>query len=1189
MIHTKLKKANMKNFYFYLNVAHHETFSTKRFYESFSDPSPRKHGGRRLAERARSFREDIKGKFNQMRNIPAGSGSSTSPNKPSLRTKPKDVNGAMSSTLPREKKVSPQKEFELMLLTREKLLKTALRYFKDVVDKDKLEMLPGCATEVLEIVFAIHMILKKCLLTEQSSVVTSSTNQVYQSLASLIRWSDNLVLLGNKSPNTMTVTEVVNSVQDAVKLLIELVIEKLQTKSIKTNSQSGIYQTKPESPSSSSPLPDIPLTPREREILEQTNFYPNERPSYLNHSASSDSILNSANHNTACDGDWDIVPPKPPLSNINSRQTPASRPLSYDEATKSLGRHSSSNQFRGTNPAAPPLPPKRRSSIVSNTQNAFHDSFSSGQPLNLSSSFYDNADGTDLFSEFNEFRNDLTKSDISQSFNSDWAANRSPDSASSISKSPTSSLDSILDRSTEDVMMCVPKSASTSFYPMDPHMDIMGKNSVSVSSVSKSSREYKFSSYSSSNSSRISNQELCLQMSSMSTSSHHSSSSIHEQFASHSSCSRTSPPALPVKQRSVGVQKEIVRISPQPFVLSQEYKSVETSQSVTDGYLQHSSTSLSVNTPSSVTSCPVHGQSLENKPPPLPPKIKNIMAYMQMLGTYSCPSENEFYRHSVHTYNLAQLRQNQTEQQRCYTMYNSGMWSVSSSDKSSVFNDQNFSFGPSISYNRSVSQSSTSSSPPVLPPKKYRHSTSSLGRQKRSSDPTTPINPICPPEPLMQLEKVITPVADSSRISLPEPIIQPSKNDASEDSLLDQLDVKQYLVFKKDQDDGPDIRGGPIDALVMHATKSVRSGHFDLIYEEAFLATYRTFISTKELVEKLLYRYNKFINMSEIQQQRAARNAFSLLVRVVDDMSVGETESKVMNSLTNFVSQLLSDGELVLARVLREKMIEKCDARQRAKSYNTTLLPSMAISTRPSSLLDFKAKHLAKQMTLMDAELFHRIEIPEVLLWAKEQSEELSPNLTTFTAHFNKMSYWARSIILEQDEAKEREKYVLKFINIMKHLRLLNNFNSYLAILSALDSAPIRRLEWQKDITEGLKEYCQLIDSSSSFRAYRQALAETEPPCIPYIGLVLQDLTFVHIGNNDFLSDGKINFAKRWQQYNILDNMSRFRKCQYDIKKNERILTFFNNFDHYLCEEAMWQISESIKPRGGKKKVQEQS
>lgn len=35
------------------------------------------------------------------------------------------------------------------------------------------------------------------------------------------------------------------------------------------------------------------------------------------------------------------------------------------------------------------------------------------------------------------------------------------------------------------------------------------------------------------------------------------------------------------------------------------------------------------------------------------------------------------------------------------------------------------------------------------------------------------------------------------------------------------------------------------------------------------------------------------------------------------------------------------------------------------------------------------------------------------------------------------------------------------------------------------------------------------------------------------MGLVLQDLTFVHIGNPDTF-DGKVNFAKRWQQFNIL-------------------------------------------------------
>jgi len=43
-------------------------------------------------------------------------------------------------------------------------------------------------------------------------------------------------------------------------------------------------------------------------------------------------------------------------------------------------------------------------------------------------------------------------------------------------------------------------------------------------------------------------------------------------------------------------------------------------------------------------------------------------------------------------------------------------------------------------------------------------------------------------------------------------------------------------------------------------------------------------------------------------------------------------------------------------------------------------------------------------------------------------------------------------------------------------------------------------------------------------------------------GLVLQDLTFVHIGNADRLADGCINFTKCWQMFNILDHMRRFGK-----------------------------------------------
>lgn len=272
------------------------------------------------------------------------------------------------------------------------------------------------------------------------------------------------------------------------------------------------------------------------------------------------------------------------------------------------------------------------------------------------------------------------------------------------------------------------------------------------------------------------------------------------------------------------------------------------------------------------------------------------------------------------------------------------------------------------------------------------------------------------------------------------------------------------------------------------------------MYQEAFLTTYRTFITPDELIHKLLKRYNRFISNPDIDMQKAARNAFSLLVRVVDDLAVIDLSNELLKIVTDFEYGLLCRGELLQARALRKKIVEKFELRQRHfSSKENYSLANLGVTTRSASLLDFKAQEIAEQMTLLDAELFLMMEIPEVLLYAREQNEERAPNLTRFTEHFNKMSYWARTRILEQEEAKDREKYVLKFTKIMKHLRRFNNFNSYLAILSALDSAPVRRLEWQKNITDGLKEYCLLIDSSCSFRAYRQALSEAKPPCIPYM------------------------------------------------------------------------------------------
>ncbi|XP_021476634.2 rap guanine nucleotide exchange factor 1 isoform X1 [Oncorhynchus mykiss] len=405
----------------------------------------------------------------------------------------------------------------------------------------------------------------------------------------------------------------------------------------------------------------------------------------------------------------------------------------------------------------------------------------------------------------------------------------------------------------------------------------------------------------------------------------------------------------------------------------------------------------------------------------------------------------------------------------------------------------------------------------------------------------------------------------------------PSSEETDELSLIDHMEIMSRITLKQESDDGPDVRAGSGDILLVHATETDRK---DLVlYCEAFLTTYRTFITPEDLIKKLHYRYTRFSHSPDTFKKRVSKNTFFVLVRVVDELCLVEMTEDILKQLMDLVFRLVCNGELSLARVLRKNILDKVEQRKLLR-YTNSLKPLAArgVAARPGTLHDFRSHEIADQLTLLDAELFYKIEIPEVLLWAKEQNEEKSPNLTQFTEHFNNMSYWVRSIIILQEKAQDREKLLLKFIKIMKHLRKLNNFNSYLAILSALDSAPIRRLEWQKTTSEGLEEYCTLIDSSSSFRAYRAALADVEPPCIPYLGLILQDLTFVHLGNPDLIN-GKVNFSKRWQQFNILDSMRRFQQVHYDLKHNDDIVSFFNDFSDHLAEEALWELSLKIKPR----------
>ncbi|XP_016519716.1 rap guanine nucleotide exchange factor 1 [Poecilia formosa] len=404
-----------------------------------------------------------------------------------------------------------------------------------------------------------------------------------------------------------------------------------------------------------------------------------------------------------------------------------------------------------------------------------------------------------------------------------------------------------------------------------------------------------------------------------------------------------------------------------------------------------------------------------------------------------------------------------------------------------------------------------------------------------------------------------------------------------EDELLlaDPNEIRHRITLKSEEEEGPDVKAASPEILLVQATQPGSSEQNQ--YQEAFLCTYRGFATPSDVISKLQRRY-RILREGGAADLTAARNSIQLLVRVVAGLSSVELEPDLLLLLSDLVFCLLIGGELGMARLLHANILSKMEERWKLIGSPQSLRPLAAkgVAARPGTLLDFRSQDLAEQLTLLDSDLFCKIQLPEVLLWSKEQNEERSPHLTEFTQHFNNVSFWVRSVVILQDKAQDREKHLLKFLKVMKHLRKLNNFNSYLSILSALDSAPLRRLDWQRSTAESLEDMSSLIDSSSSFRAYRAALAEAEPPCIPYLGLILQDLTFVHLGNPDTLTTSlgsKVNFSKCWQQFNILDTLRGFQRERYSLARDDDIMSFFNDFSDHLAEEALWELSLRIRPR----------
>lgn len=126
-------------------------------------------------------------------------------------------------------------------------------------------------------------------------------------------------------------------------------------------------------------------------------------------------------------------------------------------------------------------------------------------------------------------------------------------------------------------------------------------------------------------------------------------------------------------------------------------------------------------------------------------------------------------------------------------------------------------------------------------------------------------------------------------------------------------------------------------------------------FGEAFLLTFRTFISPSDLIEKLIYRYVFFNRQNTDLKKRTAKESFSLLVRVVNDLTSPDLSTNLLEKLSHFVYDLVCSGELLMAKLLRVKIIEKTLLLRQKNTFGPNFLPSRPVMSNPPSLIDLKS------------------------------------------------------------------------------------------------------------------------------------------------------------------------------------------------------------------------------------------
>ncbi|ELT93796.1 hypothetical protein CAPTEDRAFT_169570 [Capitella teleta] len=232
------------------------------------------------------------------------------------------------------------------------------------------------------------------------------------------------------------------------------------------------------------------------------------------------------------------------------------------------------------------------------------------------------------------------------------------------------------------------------------------------------------------------------------------------------------------------------------------------------------------------------------------------------------------------------------------------------------------------------------------------------------------------------------------------------------------------------------------------------------------------------------------------------------------------------------------------------------------------------------------ALDVAEQLTYLDHQIFMAIRSEELLgqAWMKPDKSQKATQVLLVSKRFNEVSRLVVSEIVTRQNCSDRVACIEKWAAIADICRCLHNYNGVLQICAAFVNSSVYRLKktWEK-ISKQTKQMIEklqtLVSSDCRFKNMRDALHRCDPPCIPYLGMYLSDLSFIEEGTPNITDETLVNFSKMRMIAHVIREVQHYQQTPYKIDHQNKVTTYLLDTSRLLDEEETYKASLEIEPR----------